>query len=284
MKRIIVILFCVGNLLYSCVTQNGERLKVAGASDNFPFNIQSPDKRYEMLGNLRQLSGVAAVNDTVIACIGDDRGVVYFYNLSSNNIENKIKFAPKGDFEDISIIADTIYVLDSKGVIWLIKDFRREPVISSAILKIDQPFELEGLCHRKDTLFIAAKYYHNKKRNEVGLLPVWRLKLSGLQIDRVLFDLPDMMQTSEGQAVPFHTSALLFDEIDKQWIFLSTHTKWLVRCSYNGTVISASVLSGQEFLQPEGICFTPSGNLLISNEGRDGKATILLFNNQNNKK
>jgi len=36
-------------------------------------------------------------------------------------------------------------------------------------------------------------------------------------------------------------------------------------------------LKGKEFLQPEGLAFTPDGKLYISNEGKGGKANIILL-------
>jgi hypothetical protein len=98
-----------------------------------------------------------------------------------------------------------------------------------------------------------------------------------MQLDSPFFDLPDIIKSPDNVSIPFHTSAFLFDEISKEWIFISTHSKWMIGCGYYGNVLFTQSLSAREFTQPEGICFTPSGNLLISNEGRDGVASILLF-------
>ncbi len=44
-----------------------------------------------------------------------------------------------------------------------------------------------------------------------------------------------------------------------------------------GALQAVVELRSMLFLQPEGICFSPSGDLFIANEGKDQKATILQF-------
>ncbi|MDN3656074.1 hypothetical protein QWZ08_10585 [Ferruginibacter paludis] len=281
MIKIITVIWSIIISLAACRSGVKKNEIATESRDNFSYDIHTPDKRYELPKKLKEISGVAAVNDSIIACVADEKGVVYFFNLNSNDIDNKIYFSDKGDFEDLTIIGDTIYVLDSKGVIWSIKKFMQRPTISSVQLNIDKPFELEGICHRADTLFVAAKYYHNKKRDSEGRLPIWKMSMPLMQVDIPFFDLPDIVKAPNGVSSPFHTSALIFDEINKEWIFISTHSKWMIRCGYSGNILFTQSLSAQEFTQPEGICFTPSGNLLISNEGREGIASILLFTRKN---
>jgi uncharacterized protein YjiK len=50
----------------------------------------------------------------------------------------------------------------------------------------------------------------------------------------------------------------------------------------NGTVKHYYKLNKKIFRQPEGICFAPNGDMMISNEAGDGKANILLFRNEVN--
>ncbi|GAB2825806.1 hypothetical protein [Ferruginibacter profundus] len=282
MKKFTTIFLFFSIALQSCLQKESGKKGEKKSANSFPFNLQAPSKRYELPKSLQEISGIAAVDDSIIACIADEKGEVYFYNLNSSTIDKKLKFANKGDFEDLTIVKDTLYVLDSKGVIWVIKNYLLQPEVSSVTLNIAPPFELEGLCHRKDTLYIAAKYYHNKKRNETGDLPLWKLT-SEWSVSKPLFNLPDYISPGASQLpVPFHTSAIVFNESVQQWYCISTHTKLFIQCSYDGNIINVQPLSGQEFSQPEGICFSTAGDLLISNEGKDGAGTILLFSHLKN--
>jgi hypothetical protein len=130
-KKITVILTII-ILFGACKPRTKKTEIVPQSKDNFPYDVAIPDKSYELPKKLTETIGVAAVNDSIIACIADEKGVVYFFNLNSNIIDNKIAFSDKGDFEDLTIIGDTIYILDSKGVIWSIKKFMQQPLISSA--------------------------------------------------------------------------------------------------------------------------------------------------------
>ena len=42
-------------------------------------------------------------------------------------------------------------------------------------------------------------------------------------------------------------------------------------------VLDVKELDPNEFRQPEGICFSPSGDMFISSEGQGGKGYILEF-------
>jgi hypothetical protein len=275
--KILISIFLLVITLLSCNSKESKKSTADNVDRSLPFDLRSPSKCYELPKALHEISGIAAVNDSIIACIADEKGTVYFYNLKAGEIDTKLKFTEHGDFEDLTIVNDTIYVLDSRGVIWVIKNYLQQPQITSTPLTIEQPFELEGLCHRGDTLFIAAKYYHNKKRDKKSVLPVWRLDRQ-LQIKDPLFNLPDIIQVGGNTAAaPFHTSAIVYYEKMKQWFCTSTHTKAFIQCDYQGNILATQPLTEKDFSQPEGICFTMSGDLLISNEGKEGPGTILLF-------
>ena len=44
-----------------------------------------------------------------------------------------------------------------------------------------------------------------------------------------------------------------------------------------GNILEIQEFDDKLFRQPEGICFSPSGDLFISNEGKGGKGYILGF-------
>ncbi len=163
MIKAIAVILSIVFLLENCTPDPEKKAIVTEPKSNFSYRSASPDKRYELPQTLHEISGIAAINDSILACIADEKGTVCFFNLNTTNIDNKIAFSGKGDFEDLTVIGDTIYVLDSKGVIWSIKHFSKQPLIISTKLNIERPFELEGICHRGDTLFVAANITIIKK-------------------------------------------------------------------------------------------------------------------------
>ena len=61
---------------------------------------------------------------------------------------------------------------------------------------------------------------------------------------------------------------------------ISNIGKLLIVMDRRGEILDIHALDIKLFRQPEGICFSPSGDLFISNEGQGGKGYILKFKAQ----
>ena len=58
---------------------------------------------------------------------------------------------------------------------------------------------------------------------------------------------------------------------------ISSVGKLLIVLNRKGKVLDVKELDPKMFRQPEGICFSPTGDMFISNEGQGGKGYILKF-------
>ena len=58
---------------------------------------------------------------------------------------------------------------------------------------------------------------------------------------------------------------------------ISSVGKLLTIMDREGLILGVQALDPNLFRQPEGICFSPEGDLYISNEGKGGKGYVLKF-------
>jgi sugar lactone lactonase YvrE len=58
---------------------------------------------------------------------------------------------------------------------------------------------------------------------------------------------------------------------------ISSVGKLLIILNRHGKVQNVEELDPKLFRQPEGICFSPKGDMFISNEGQGGKGYIVKF-------
>ena len=72
-------------------------------------------------------------------------------------------------------------------------------------------------------------------------------------------------------------SAAAINPINKKLYVIASVGKVLLQCSKNGKLEKIYKINPAQFPQPEGITFAANGDMYISNEGANGKATILKF-------
>lgn len=262
-------------------------VKTKKVIDDFMYDFKDPNKKYKVNKKLKEISGIHYLGDHKFACIQDEKGEIFIYDVKKEEVVDKIKFSGDGDFEDIEIVGKDAYVIRSDGRLFIIKNYRSEnPDIKYKQTQLIDRNDVEGLCYDKknNVLLIACK-------GQAGIKEIFYYTKSIFEFDLGSFELNpepkfviDKRELSKraGKKIDFAPSGLAIHPITNEIYVIGTVGKLLLRLSPKGKFLKAKKLDNDIFKQPEGICFEDDGTLYISNEGRDGKANILKFNYKKN--
>src|SRR5690606_40646251 len=86
---------------------------ICNLPDPSEYDIAHPDKKFELHESLNEISGITDINNNRIACIHDEDGIIFILDLSSGEIVSQFRFAGEGDYEGITRVDQTFYVLQS---------------------------------------------------------------------------------------------------------------------------------------------------------------------------
>ncbi len=236
--------------------------------------------KWELPFQLTEISGISWLSKNRFACIQDEEGKIFIYNVASRKIEKEIYFAPPADFEGIAIAGSTAYILHASGKIFELKKYLSD----SPTLIIYETFKpgkqnIEGLCYdRKQRRLLMAV-----KNND----PSGTAEKNIYAFDIATHKLVDTPLYTIG-----HGNALLKDEPMMQPSDLAVHPRTgdiyildgerprLLIMETNGNFKKLYQLAGPSFILPEGISFNRRGEMFICNEGRSsGVGNILQVTN-----
>lgn len=245
-------------------------------AETFSYDFANPDYVWEMPAVLNEISGISALNDSIMACINDEKGQVYFYHLVHNKINMTISFTGKGDFEDIVIIDSMAYILESKGVIWQINMDRNPAEITIYETALHSSFDLEGLTYDAQgrRLLIAAKNkIKNKEGQKVNAIYQFDLTTHTFVIDPLItWVTADVLSKDH-----FASSAIAIHPLTRDIYIVSSVGKKMMVIDWTGRVLQKISLNYKHFSQPEGIYFDKNSDIFLSNERKKSKANILKF-------
>src|SRR5688572_15250778 len=83
-------------------------------------------ERWEMPEHLKEISGIAHIDNGRFACIQDELGKIFIFNTGTNTIEKEIPFASAGDYEGIAIVGSTAYILRADGKLFEVSNYSRD--------------------------------------------------------------------------------------------------------------------------------------------------------------
>lgn len=261
------------------------------------YNFVSPDESVVLPNVVHEISGLTCIDSTIIACIQDEKGILFFYDLTKNEISREIKFFSKGDYEGIARVKDTIYVLRSDGTLYEIRDYKSDSVIVTPYPTNVPSKDNEGLCYDNENnrLLIACKEHTGKgdlskdERYVFGfdLISKRLIEEPAFSFDIHLLkeyannhniNLPRKEKKKGSAAEPvlkFRASAISIHPVTDKIYILSAEDYLLFIFDRNGNIDQMVKLNAGLFNQPEGITFLENGDMLISNEGQ-GKAPATL--------
>ncbi|HEX8548063.1 MAG TPA: SdiA-regulated domain-containing protein [Cytophagaceae bacterium] len=228
------------------------------------YDFSKPSNVFELPEELKEVSGIVYLEDELLACVQDEVGAIYYYNLKSEKITDKQGFAIEGDYEDIAKKGDVYYILKSNGTIYEKTDLE----IKKFPTDLNENDNTEGLCFdaAADRLLVGCK--NNKGDSETKR--IYSFSLSDYKLSS-----QPVIKFKESKH--FRITALAIHPINKELYVLSSNAVIII-LDNTGKIKGKYNLDAMLFQQPEGISFATNGDLYISNEAKSSNATIVKYN------
>ncbi|MEO7265608.1 MAG: hypothetical protein ABIW38_11875, partial [Ferruginibacter sp.] len=249
----------------------------------------SHPKVLELPTELDEISGIAYYpKDTSVFAIIDEDGVLFKIPLKNPHAFRQWKFDKKRDFEDIVLVDSTFYVLVSNGDIETI-NFRNDSLQAIKTNFSDEKknvTEFETLYKLPDSnlLVMMCKSCDQDDKKSISRISYTYNKdsLGTYNMYKVL----NVQSVLEKLGVDKHLkpSAGAINPVNGDFYLVSSIQKLIAIFAPDGTFKELYKLDPVLYKQPEGIAFTPEGDLIISNEyASDGFGTLLLMKNKKKK-
>lgn len=276
MKNFKILILCV-TFFYACEPKkkNQEQQQESTFQNiNLPYNFDAPSEKYDLPDNLKEISGLSYYKKNQLICVNDEEGKIFIYDINEKKIIDKIPFAKDGDYEGVEVVGDEVFVLKSNGKL---KGF-----------KIGEAFEREIDCSEPEVIEYEGLGYDPKSKYLL-LVAKERIKevddkkmVYAYDFDRkILFKhiaIPQEQVTDYANGNDFRPSGIAVHPKTGQIFILASNGKKLLILSKKGQKEALISLNPKIYQQPEGICFSPDGELFISSEGKKGDGYILRFN------
>ncbi|MBI5323722.1 MAG: hypothetical protein HZB41_00295 [Ignavibacteriae bacterium] len=268
-------------------------------SENLLYNLTKPDITLLLPDTLNEISGIAIIDDSIVACIQDEKGIIFIYDIAGNKLIKQFEFQIDGDYEGIALVDKTIYILRSDGTLLEIINYKSKDCGINLYSTGIPANNNEGLCYDEDNnrLLIGCKSnlgkgpdFRNKraifsfdlKTKRLSDKPLIEFDLKYINDFANLKNIEFPQKTNKKgrkikQNIKFRISAICIHPITKKLFLLSAIDYLLFMFDLNGNIEHIEKLNPVIFNKAEGISFIKNGDMLITNEGQNKKPTLLRF-------
>lgn len=238
-------------------------------------------QKWKLPDELDEISALVILDQSRVACIQDEDGKIFIYNLNEAKIEKEIEFGDDGDYEGLAINNKDAYVLRSDGVLFEVDDYDNEdPDVKKYETSLTAHQNTEGLCldKKNNRLLIAIKSEekHDKKHKGVYAFDLASKKLASkpvfmINLEDPIFDRLEVNQLTKKMS----PSDIAINPQNGDFYLVDGRRPKLLILSPSGEPKELYLLDHDDFHQPEGIGFSTNGDLYISNEGHGNPPDIL---------
>jgi hypothetical protein len=264
------------------------------------YDLSHPDKIYELSYSLHEISGITTMDASSIACIQDENGIIFFYDLVKEKINGLSYFYQNGDYEGIARAGKTIYVLRSDGSLFEVTGYESETAKTEYYSTGIPSDNIEGLCYdqNEDRLLIGPKGKVGDKSENKNIRFIYAFDLKSKKLIKnpvFVFDLKaikkfardnkikvpmkhDKKNDKKEPDIEFRISEIGINPVTKKLYVLSGMEQLLFVFDMKGNIEYIERLDPDLYNQPEGIAFLSNGDMLISNESKNKEPTIVRCN------
>lgn len=249
-------------------------------ANKLSYDINKPDATYILPEYLEEVSGLTFYQEGQLAMLNDEKGRMYVYDVNLRKVVHRVRFEGSGDFEGIERVGDYIYAIESNG-----KLYRFNVKMEGVVEKIKTPFrsdnDVEGLGYdpTSNHLLVALKADGDIKDVDVKgkaiygyHIPTEKFKKTPLHV----ITHKDLKRVL-GNKYKFNPSGVAVHPITQEVYVVAASGQALLVFSPEGKPLHLSRLKSSIFPQPEGIAFSPNGDLYISSEVEGEGGIVLKF-------
>ena len=237
--------------------------------------------KWQLPSQLEEISGISWMDGGFIACVQDEDGVIFIYDLEKKKIVEQIRFAGKGDYEGIAVNGPDAYVMRSDGLIYEILRFREseDKTISKFQTNFSFKNNMETLTMSADgsSLITAPKDRdRNKEFKGFYKIDIHSKSLSAVpSVNIIKIDSTTIDNSKMNSIRSFSPSDVAIHPSTSNYYVLEGINPKLMIINPDGKIQNVLQLDNKNFAQPEGLTFSPDGRLFISNEASNGYPTIV---------
>jgi uncharacterized protein YjiK len=233
---------------------------------------------------IQEISGVVWDNhkDEFIAH-NDEKGRLFYLDKNNAGIVKEFEFsAAKGDYEDIAIAKNDVYVLRSDGMLFrIVSDSSgSQKAFDLGKIELSGSVDFETLYYdpERNALIMICKNCSSDEKKVVSAYAYYPDSIGFVTKPIYSIDLAKVKELSPRETSRFQPSAARIHPVLKKLFILSSASNQLVIADTAGNIEGVYMLAKKLFPQAEGLTFKTNGEMFISNEGVSSKAELLKFN------
>lgn len=298
----IKIILILSLFIISCTNSSLKENKIAKKTHPKLIVVQDYET-FNLPEALKEISGLTFINDSLVAAVEDEHGIVYFYDLVKEKISKKISFHKDGDYEDIIQIENDLWVVNNAGDLFQIQLFESEtPEVQIFKTQLKKKNDIEGLTYDKTSNSLLLSVKEKNLDSDKNKKDIYRFDIKTKTLDTKAFlqiDLDELESEFKGDAVEQYSknflkamgnenlkeivkpTALAIHPLTKDLYILSSINNVIIVYGQDKLLKKVISFHGPEFSQPEGLSFNSKGELYISNEGHKNQGNIIKIKNIN---
>lgn len=261
------------------------------AAFKFPYQLSNPVAAFKLSDKLTEISGLGLTKEEdALLSINDEQGKIFYLNIQNGEIDKSVKFAKSGDYEGIEQIGETVYVVNSSGSVYEVRDLNdKKPKTEKYNTPLNSDYDVEGLGYssKLNSLLLACKGKAGDKKKYAKQKAIYAFSLDSKKLsEEPLYLIAEKdidEKTARGNRLIealngiFAPSGIATHPKTKDIYVLSAVGKAIAVLNSKGKLIHVEQMNKSQFKQPEGICFASDGTLFISSEGKSGKGRLFRF-------
>jgi uncharacterized protein YjiK len=270
------------DLVISGKLKNSEKKKEKNNQQSIASAGISIIKKWDMPVELTEISGLSYLDEQRFACVQDELGTIFIYNIATSKVEKEIPFGDVGDYEGLAVVNENVWVLRADGKLFEVNNINAsKPTSKEHSTHLTIKHDSEGFCFDKknNRLLIAIKgdefdtddykgiYAFDLTSKKMNQQPVFKIDL--------LNDAFENNGQGKKKKRSLNPSGISIHPDNGDMYITDGRNSKLLITDVTGSIKKLYQLNTQEFAQPEGIAFNTAGELFIANEGTKQPGNIL---------